>query len=49
MDYASIVVHNPYNRDGNDMTNKEDKKFCSSCNNKDIDFTNWEIEEIEQY
>lgn len=49
MDYASIVVHNPYNRDGNDMTNKEDRKFCSSCNNTVNDFTNGESEEIEKY
>jgi hypothetical protein len=49
MEKSKIIVSNPCNKDWSKMSHTENGRHCISCNKTVVDFTNWELEDINQY
>ena len=49
MENSKIVVSNPCNKDWSKMSKTENGRHCISCKKTVIDFSNWELEDIQQY
>ena len=49
MSNSKITISNPCNKDWSEMSSTENGRHCIACKKTVIDFTNWEIEDIQKY
>lgn len=49
MQNSKIIITNPCNKDWSKMSRTENGRHCISCKKTVVDFTNWELEDIQQY
>ena len=49
MENSKIIISNPCNKDWSKMSTTENGRHCISCKKTVVDFSNWELEDIQQY